>query len=351
MNRLLTTFTKLVSIASQTGQEDAMANFLINYFSQRNISVEKDNAGNVFAKVSGVGEPLFLSAHMDTVEPGTGITPVIANDIVTSKGDTILGADNKSTIAVLIEVIERLKNKKHRPLEILFTTSEESVNLGAEKFDYTKILATKGLIADVALPVGTIICGSPAYLRFDIELIGRSSHAAFFEKANTILPALGEILSETKTGKLDEQTILNIGSGEFGSVRNAVPGRAVISGEVRSFDENKLQKHLQSVLKNIEKIAMKFALKTKIQTAFDNHAYVFEEKNRYLQHLAQIFVDQKIKPNFVKSWSVSDANIFNTKGLQVVNIGDSARHTHTTKESIALADMEKLVAIFMEACQ
>ncbi|HVA96539.1 MAG TPA: M20/M25/M40 family metallo-hydrolase [Candidatus Acidoferrales bacterium] len=351
MSRLLTTFKKLVSIDSPTGHEQAVADFLIDHFTQRNIIVERDHTGNVFAKIYGFGEPVFLASHMDTVEPGRNIIPVVKDDIITAYGDTVLGADNKSTLAVLLEVIERLKEKKHRPLEILFTVGEESTDPGAATFDYTKVTAKRGLVADIALPVGTIVIGSPAYARFDIVITGKSGHAAFPEKATNVIPVLGSIFSEVTTGKLDEQTILNIGTVTAGSVRNAVPGTATLRGEIRSFDENVLQKQLELFFEKVKTAARKFAVQLDIDYSVDNPTYLFEKQDQYVQQISYVFQQQDIQPTLVKSWSVSDANIFNTKGLQVINIGDGARNTHTRDESIALADMEKLVTLFQLVCQ
>jgi len=121
MSSIVDTFQTLVQIDSPTGHEEKMAEFLMAFLSKRNIPAERDAIGNIFARVPGVGEPVFLSAHMDTVEPGRGVVPIVKNGIVISKGDTILGADNKATIAVILDFLGRLENKKHRPLEILFT--------------------------------------------------------------------------------------------------------------------------------------------------------------------------------------------------------------------------------------
>src|SRR5882762_10991353 len=107
MQRITDLFITLAKIDSPTGYESAMADFLVEYFVKRKLSVERDLGGNVFVKVAGIGEPIFLSAHMDTVEPGRNIKPQVKNGSVISDGTTIVGADNKSTVTVLLELLER----------------------------------------------------------------------------------------------------------------------------------------------------------------------------------------------------------------------------------------------------
>lgn len=350
MSRLVDIFKKLVMIDSPTGSEDQLADFLVSYFAKRNIQAEKDPHGNVFVRVTGKGEPLFISAHMDTVEPGKGIIPVVSNGIIKSKTDTVLGADNKSTIAVILEVLELLKNKNHRPLEILFTVDEEFTTKGGKLFDYSGLRAKKGIIADIALPIGTIVLAQPTYMGFEITLTGKSGHASVPEKAVNIIPVLSALITNLKTGKLDEKTVFNIGIGNFGSARNAVPGKLTLIGEIRSFDEALLQKHANEFFSKAKTIAKKFGVQIKISSMIENKGYSFEEKDSYVQEIAASLRSQNITPNYVRAWSGSDASTFNTKGLQVVNIGDGTKETHTVNEHVKIEDMEKLADIIERFC-
>ncbi len=334
MKRIVETFITLVKIDSPTGYETGMANFLVNYFTKRNLRVEKDAFHNVFVKVPGMGKPIFLSAHMDTVEPGKGITPQIKNGNIISDGTTIVGADNKSTIAVFLELLERLREEKisHRPIELLFTVKEEAGTFGAKQFDFTKLEATEGIISDVSIPVGQIITSSPAYLGFDIDITGKAhhaSHAAFDEKAHNLFLVLHTVLSQIPVGKLDEQTICNIGVIQAGTVRNTIPGNAKLHGEIRSFDKTLIMKYFKNILAICKKTCQTYNLKLENTYTMENDAYVFSEDDLFLQKIAKVFSVQHIKSTYMKRWSCSDANIFNTKGLQVVNIGDGTEKTHS----------------------
>mgnify|MGYP000681051758 CR=1 FL=1 len=71
-DRLVKTFCDLVQIDSPSGEEEAIAQELVRRLEALGFTVRQDHHGNVIATEGGE-EPLMLSAHMDTVEPGRGI--------------------------------------------------------------------------------------------------------------------------------------------------------------------------------------------------------------------------------------------------------------------------------------
>ncbi len=346
-DRLLRTFLDLVRIDSPTGSEEQMSSYLLKHFQERELFVEQDNKLNVFARVPSIGESLLLAAHMDTVEPGRGISPRVSRGIVRSDGTTILGADNKSTLAVILETVDVLVEQQvaHRPLELLFTVDEEGTTSGAAEFDYSKLHAKNGLIADIAEPLGTLVLASPAYIQFNARFIGKSGHAAYPDKAKNVNRAIAEAL-RIPQGYLDDLTTLNIGRIEAGSARNSIPGEGIIRGEIRGYDEHLLRQHVQAALKKLYQAARTGGVKLELTHSQDNPGYIFEQNDPYVQEIATLLSTLGFAPRFVKSPSVSDANIYNSKGLQVINIGDGTRRTHTTEESIRVSDMVKLVTIF-----
>ena len=67
------------------------------------LEVQHDSFNNVIAKLAGSGEPILLSAHLDTVEPGRGIRPHLDGDVLRSDGSTVLGGDCKAGISIIME--------------------------------------------------------------------------------------------------------------------------------------------------------------------------------------------------------------------------------------------------------
>ena len=80
--RLTKTLIDLIRIDSPSGEEDAMDQEVSARLQTLGLEVQHDSYNNVIAKLAGEGEPLLLSAHLDTVEPGRGIRPVLDGDLL-----------------------------------------------------------------------------------------------------------------------------------------------------------------------------------------------------------------------------------------------------------------------------
>lgn len=127
MNRLVDTFCDMVRISSESGQETQFIAYLKDVFSSRfDATCSTDGYGNLMAKIpakdSTVEEPVLFGVQGDTVKPGQDIESVVEDGIIRSKGETILGADDKAGIAELAEAIEIAGRRP--PLEIVVTREE-----------------------------------------------------------------------------------------------------------------------------------------------------------------------------------------------------------------------------------
>jgi tripeptide aminopeptidase len=342
--RLINLFLELVQIDSPTGSEDKIAEFIFKYLKREKIKVEKDNFGNLIVKIAGNGSPIFLSAHLDTVEPGRGIKPVIEKGIIKSDGTTILGADNKDALSSILEVINVLSktNLNHKPIDIALTKNEESDCIGAVKLNYKKIDAKEGFIFDAAKPIGTIITASPYYLRFDVEIIGKSAHASRPEMANNAILIFADAMKKIKLGKIDENTLANIGVINAGHVRNTIPGYMSLNGEIRSFKVGIVEKIAKQIVNEFEKSATKFGSKIKATVVLENPGYEYEDDDQIIKFAEDIFKENKIKPILERYHGCSDANIFSEKGLKILNLGNGSRNAHTVKEEISVNDLKTL---------
>lgn len=348
-NRLVNTFCEIVRIDSPTGHESQMADYVFNKLKLFGFLVAKDAYGNVLGKRNKTSKSILLTAHLDTVEPGRGIIPTIRNGLIVSRGNTILGADNKSAVAVILEVAETVVVKKlDVNLEIVFTLSEEVGNYGAINLDYSQISSKVGFCFDAEGQVGTIISASPYYNRFDIEILGVSAHASKPELGKNALFILNNALNSIKLGRVDEDTICNIGVVEGGSVRNTIPGNIFLKGEVRSFVESKLESATKNITNAFERCARKFGAKVKIDVVRENGGYKLSLNDPIILATRRIIRSLGLNPKVMESYGVSDANIFADHGIKVVNISDGTKHSHTTKECISVKDLTKTAEIALE---
>lgn len=349
-NRLIQTFFDLARIDSPSGEEKKIVEYLCNFLRENKLvdCVVKDQLGNIIASIKGKGNPLFISAHMDTVEPGRNIVPKIDGKVICSDGNTILGADNKIAVAAILELLLDFRDhpeREHRSLEIVFTVSEESGNYGALALDYSKISAKEGYLFDVSAPVGTIITASPFYNRFDVHLQGKSAHASRPEEANNSVSVLGFVLNKINLGKVSSDTIVNIGlvtTGEKESSRNTIPGEMVIKGEVRSYVEKELEQVSEKIKNAFKEAVESYGSSAKIEFCRENGGYKYSPEHPWVKRAVEKICEVGLKPVFKEAWGCSDGNIFMEKGLTVLNLGDGTRDSHTKKESISIKELDNL---------
>ena len=124
-DRLIKTLIDLIRIDSPSGEEDAIDREISARLQVLGLEVQHDYFNNVIAKLAGSGEPILLSAHLDTVEPGRGIRPHLDGDVLRSDGSTILGGDCKAGISIILEALTAVieSGATHLPVEVVFYPS------------------------------------------------------------------------------------------------------------------------------------------------------------------------------------------------------------------------------------
>lgn len=343
-SKVVNLFLELVQIDSPTGEEKEISDWIFNWLKNIGLDPVRDRHNNVFVKTKGVGEPLFLNAHTDTVEPGRSVKPVIKDRVITSDGTTILGADNKVSVACLLDLLES-RNEECRPLEILFTTSEEQGNYGAIGFDRSKIKAIEGYVFDVFDEVGTVIVASPFYARFDVSIKGSSAHAGYPEKTRPAIPVMLEVINKLE-GLRRNNVLINIGQISGGESRNTVIGRMDLRGEVRSFYKVKFYKTIE-LLKSI--LGARFDVKVDYEVVIENPGYFHDqEKVKFVQKKVEKILSKDIRVE--ESYGCSDANIFNDgqTDLVVFNLGTGIKDPHTVDERVSVKNVNKLSFLIKE---
>src|ERR1051326_4557018 len=187
--RIKNLLLELGQIDSHSRKEREVSECIKKYCEEIGAQVEIDNAGaqvggntgNVIARFAGTiggAEPIMMSANMDTVVPGEGVKPIIEGDIIRTDGTTVLGGDDKSGCAVIIEVIRCLQEQHipHTPIEAIFSICEEVGLLGAKNVDVTKIDAKYGIVFDSDDP-GFLFTKGPSSNHMQFTIHGLESHA------------------------------------------------------------------------------------------------------------------------------------------------------------------------------
>lgn len=368
--RLAQTFLSLVQVDSVSRQEGTLCRLLSRRLQDLGCAVHVDDAGsgvngdsgNLIARFPGnrSAEPLLVSAHMDTVEPGRGVQPRLSQGIFCSTGDTILGADDKSALAVILEVVECIRegHLPCGPLEIVFTVCEEVGLLGAKHLAYDRISARMGYVLDTRNPEA-IVVRAPSANRLTFRVRGKAAHAgAVPEKGINAISIAGKAIAHMTLGRIDQETTCNIGLIRGGVAINIVPDRVVVEGEVRSHDEVKLDKITSSMVVAFEQVVENWpaegiddrpSLDAEVKRDFDRLDIAPDHPVVDMAHRAAARLGMRM--DLAGSGGGSDANVFATHGIVTGVLGTGMENVHTVNETIRLADMVRSARLLLGIIQ
>jgi tripeptide aminopeptidase len=350
---VLPVFLELAAIPSPSGAEEPVADYVSRYLASLGLPAEEDEAGNVLSRLEGreEGEPIFLCAHMDTVPPSGPIEPFVEDGVVRNGAGTILGADNKAAVAVLLESARLLlaESRPHAVVELLFTTREETGLEGAKEFDSSRLRSHLGFVYDYSGRVGDVVVAAPSGRTLDVVFTGRPAHSGINpEDGRSAIFAAAKAVSDLRLGRIDEETTTNVGRIEGGSARNVVPARCTLAAEARSRDEGKLAEVVQEMLDcfTFAAATAECEVETIVEEKYTGYRLAPDDPALLLAEAALERVG--FEPRRIEVGGGADANVFNAAGLRCVNMANGMQKVHTAEEEIAVADLEAMVAVTLE---
>jgi len=366
--RLAETFKSLAETDSISKEEGVFAGKIERILAAMGAETFVDNAGeliggntgNLIAKFKGntPAPTLLLNAHMDTVEPGRGVAAMLENGTFTSDGTTILGADDKSAIAILLETLNVLHENDlpYGPLEIVLTVCEEIGLLGAKHLDLSLVTATYGFALDATDTEG-IVTRAPSANHLEFIIHGKDAHAgAAPEKGINAIFLASKAIARLKLGRIDQETTCNIGIIEGGLATNIVPNLVTVKGEVRSHDEEKLHKITNEIVSSFKEVVENFEearpeeglprIEVNIKKDFSRTYIPDDHPVVTLAFKAAENLGRKLATK--TSGGGADANIFFEKGIFTGVLGTGMRDMHTVRESVKLDDMVLTAELLLE---
>lgn len=347
---VLRTFLDLIQIDSPSGYEKKVGEYILRYLKNYRIKASFDSYGNVIAKRTGIGKPFLLAAHMDTVEPGKGVKPVIKNGVIRSDGTTVLGADNKAGITAILEAVRYMHEHSlpYRSLEIVFTKEEETGVKGAINLDYSKVRSKEGVLLDACRPLGHIILAAPYIYTLDIHVKGKSAHSGYPEKGVNAIMIASKTIRDLKIGYINKSTTNNIGVIHGGTAFNVVPEEVLVKAEIRSHTSQQIQKQLSLFRNAFRKYAKLYGGSVRFDIEKACHGFSYPKQLPIIQNIRRVNEKLGIAPFYETSRTGSDANVYASKNINVVNISYGGKDMHTTKESIRVQELERLTEFVIE---
>ena len=301
---------------------------------------------NILAKVPGKKgkKPFLFVFHLDTATPGSPVKSYIEDGLIRSRANSVLGADGKLAIAVVMEAISQAKKEGTlcRPIELLFTVCQELGLHGSRYADYSGIESEEALVIDHYI-TGEVLVRTPARLKVSVELIGRAAHVIRNEEPGVnALKAAVDIIHQIPTGRINENLSINVYDLVALSPSNIVPEYARFDVEVRCFGNEIMEENRTKLRQIVEKTAQKQGCKYKYKEEQDVPEADFGGNTDILKRLKAIYDRTGIPMVKARSFGVLDATWTDRLGIRTVPLGFNIYHSHSAKEYVVVKDVKKM---------
>ena len=272
----------------------------------------------------------------------------IGNDIVTTDGTTLLGADNKAGVAEIMDAAHFFINNpevKHGAIRILFTPDEE-IGRGVDNVDIKKLGADFGYTMD-GETAGSVEDETFSADGATITITGVSAHPGYakgkMEHAIKIAAAIVERLP--KEGCSPETT-----SGKHGflhpvGIEGALE-QATLSFIVRDFTEEGLKEKevlLESIVKDVMKDYPRSTYKFEVREQYRNMKQVIDRYPHILEYAIEAIRRAGLRPMRTAIRGGTDGSRLSFMGLPCPNIFAGEHAFHSRLEWVSRQDMEKAV--------
>lgn len=349
-------FVRLCETPSPSGQEGEVGRLVTSELEGLGLTVTEDDAaaaagagcGNLLARLPGQQErSIAFCAHLDTVPHEGPIEVVLDGDVYRSAGQTILGADNKAAIAVMIELAARYSDSPPPVgLEFLFTVSEEVGLKGAAAMDPSFLSSETVFVLDLADEIGSVVVAAPTHHRFEAEIAGVAAHAGISpERGSSAIQAAARAVAKMELGRIDGETTANVGTIDGGSSGNVVPAHCRITGESRSLAEGRSAELIQSMADLVVQESAELGCEADVITEKVFTGYRVPDDSVGLS-FAEAALDRTghgVKR--VSTGGGSDASVFRAVGLDAILLSNGTFDNHMTTEWVSRRDLAAMVDV------
>jgi tripeptide aminopeptidase len=356
--RLLERFVRLCEIPSPTESEREVADSVAAELTALGIEHREDDsagparagAGNLIARVPGNGTSdrwVGFFAHLDTVPHDEPIRVVDDEGVYRSAGETILGADNKAAVTVVMELGAMLAEQPADVgVELIFTVAEEQGLRGAAALDPTALSSEFGFVFDHATPIGEVITAAPTYKKLLAEFRGVEAHAGIRPEAGrSAIAAASAAIATMDLGRLDERTTTNVGRIGGGTAPNVVAGRCTVEAEARSIDAARVEEVTISLLDACTWAAGEAGVDVDVDISTYFRGYEIKPSSVPLKVARAALEAARIEPVEVATGGGSDVNALRLNGYDALLLANGTEANHTPDESVAASELVRMLDV------
>jgi tripeptide aminopeptidase len=230
------------------------------------------------------------------------------------------------------------------------TVGEEQGLNGSRALDKSKLKAKWGLVYDAAGGVGAITYWAPTSVFMTVTVHGKKVHAGVEpEKGINAIKVAAEAIASMPLGRIDDETVANIGTIEGGEARNIVPGDVKMLGMARSHDQAKLDAQIAAMKKAFDDAAAKYGATVEFEAEEKYRTYKIEPHERPYREAARALESLGIEVIHRKSGGGTDGNVFNNAGIRCVAMCTGMVDEHATTEHISIDDLVTAARVLVTA--
>jgi tripeptide aminopeptidase len=352
-----------------------------------------DDNGYVTASLAGNGSggdgPVIgLIAHMDTSPdaPGAAVEPVVhrdydggvlelpregtrldpatmpelqekrGHDIVTSSGDTLLGADDKAGVAEIVSAIAYLAAHPELPrptLKVAFTPDEE-IGEGATLFDIERFGAACAYTLDGS-EVGEIQDETFSADEVIATVCGVEVHPGFATgKMVNALRLAAQILAALPSEGLSPETT----AGRQGFIHpyelTGHAGKAEIRVIVRDFDDDRLREHVELFERTARAVVEReprASLQLEVRRQYRNMRRYIDAVPEVLAAAEKAIQAEGLEPRRTLIRGGTDGSRLSEMGLPTPNLFTGGHEFHSVREWASVNDMASAAAMLVRLAE
>jgi tripeptide aminopeptidase len=370
-----------------------LTNLIMKDLEEMGIEASTNSSGYIYATLpSNVGQgkdKIFFCAHLDTAPDCSGkdVKPIIhqdyqgqdiilpddesqilsikstknlkdkiGHDIITASGLTLLGSDDKSGVAIIVDAFYQMKNNpslKHGEVKMLLTTDEE-IGKGVANVDLTLLNCDYGYTMDSG-DIGCIEFENFSANRASIFITGVSAHPGYAKgKMENAIKIASEIVASLPKDNLSPEST----DGMQGFIHpTGIKGgleTAQIDFILRDFSTERLEDHKDYLHRITKKVLVNYPnsqYDIEITSQYRNMKEVLDQHPHVMEVALTAMKNINITPKIGAIRGGTDGAILSHMGLPCPNIFAGEQAIHSKHEWVSVQDMERGVDTILEICR
>lgn len=305
------------------------------------------------------GTPIVLpddETQIITTEKHKYLKSKIGDDLITASGLTLLGADDKAGIAIIMDFVQYLTQHpeiKHGDVRILFTPDEE-VGRGVEQLDMKKLNADYGYTLDGG-QLGDIEDETFSADAVKITFHGISAHPGYAKnKMVNAIKLASEVVAALPKDRWSPETT----SDREGFVHpTAIEGgleQATLQFIIRDHQTSKLEEYETELKRITESVVSQYpgtSFDFKIIEQYRNMKEILQEVPFVTDYVEQAMIKAGVEPKRTIIRGGTDGSRLSFMGLPCPNIFTGEMAIHSKHEYVSIQDMQKAVKTLVELIQ